>query len=322
VPSHHPEETTLPWTEPAWLTGAEEWIRERVEALGRSIAGTVEQPHVRPWGTALRVPTERGTLWFKASIEPLAYEVPLLEILGRRRAGSVPALLAGDAERGWMLVADAGVPLVDVYANGLTLDAWQELLSEYAQLQLDVAPDADELVASGVPDRRCALVDGYQRVIASERAANSTTAVEHARLRALVPRVGEAVDVVAALGLPDTVEHDDLHPWNVCVADGSYRFIDWGDACIAQPLLSLGVPLAHVEHEHAATARDAYLEPWTALRPRAELLAACDAARLLSHVTGLLKWELINSGLGNRDRGAYGDVIPKRLRHLLEVGCA
>ncbi len=317
-----PEETRSRWTEPSWRADAEHWISSRLDELGRSLSGAIEQPHVRPWGTALRVPSDGGTLWFKASIAPLAYEVPLLELVCRRRPHAAPRLVAGDAQRGWMLLADAGLPLVDLYPEVLPLRVWRELLAAYAQLQLDVASAADELVAAGVPDRRSGLVEGFGRVIEAEHHAGSITRADHMRLRSLVPAVRDAVDVVVALGLPDTIQHDDLHPWNVCSAGGGYCFIDWGDACIAQPLLSLGVPLAHVEPADAAAARDAYLEPWTALRPREELVAACEAAILLARVTGLLKWELINSGLTADELGPYGDVIPKRLRHLLAATCA
>jgi hypothetical protein len=51
-------------------------------------------------------------------------------------------------------------------------------------------------------------------------------------------------------------------------------------------------------------------------------LAACDAALLLAQVTGVLKWELINSALSDEERSGYEDVIPKRLRYLLELACA
>jgi hypothetical protein len=39
-------------------------------------------------------------------------------------------------------------------------------------------------------------------------------------------------------------------------------------------------------------------------------------------VTGVLKWELINSGLSDDERVGYEDVIAKRLRYLLELACA
>jgi hypothetical protein len=297
-----------------------------VVELGRSVAA-IEQSHVRPWGTVFRVVTDAGTLWFKASIAPLAYEVPLLDELGAHRRDSVPRLLAADEARAWMLMEDAGTRLTELHPGGPPIELWEEFLPQYAQLQLDVAPAAEPLIAAGVPDRRAPqLLEGFLRVLDDDRLVRPAEAAalaeaELARVRTLVPMLAEAIEAVAGLGLPDSVQHDDLHAWNVCVGDGGYRFIDWGDACVAQPLLSLYVPLAHAPEGGTERARDAYLEPWTALRPRAELLAACDAAVLVAQVTGMLKWELINSALTDEERAGYEDVIPRRLRYLLERAC-
>jgi hypothetical protein len=325
----HSDETALAWTQPAWRADAEQWIREQLDALGRTVTCTIEQPHVRPWATAFRVPTDGGLLWFKAPVAPLAFEVPLLQLLGERRPESVPRLLAADPDRGWMLMEDAGPRVRDLHPDGTPIAAWEEFLQLYAQLKLDVAPAADVLVAAGVPDGRSAsLLDGFLRVLESPRLVQPPTDAaldgrELARLRALVPKLTEAIGVLAALDLPDSVQHDDLHTANVCVRDGGYRFIDWGDTCIAQPLLSLSIPLAVIgDAGPAARARDAYLEPWTALRPRRELIEACAAADLLAQVTGVLKWELLSSGLSDDERAGYEDVIPKRLRFLLEKACA
>jgi hypothetical protein len=323
----HPEKTRLVWNERSWADTAERWIRERLSALGIGLAGAIVQPHVRAWGTVLRVPTDDGTLWFKASIAPLAYEVPLLELLGARAPRRVPRVLGADAARAWMLMDDAGTRLTDLHPDGPPIEVWTEFLPAYAQLQRDVAPAAGELVAAGVPDRTLPrLVEGLERVLENDRlvrpaAGEGLDDGELERLRLLAPRLAHAVDVVAALGLPDTVQHDDLHAWNVCIRDGEYRFIDWGDACVSQPLLSLSVPFAHVGPERAPAARDAFLGPWTALRPRDELGAAADEAVLLAQLTGVLKWELITSGLSDDERVGYEDVIPKRLRYLLELAC-
>jgi Phosphotransferase enzyme family len=324
----HPEKTRLLWLNPSWRHAAEEWIRERVTELGHRLAGRIEQSHVRAWGTVCRVRTDDGTLWFKASIPPLAYEMPLLDTLAVHAPDRVPRLLAADAACAWTLMEDAGTRLTDLHPDGAPVAIWTEFLPQYAQLQLDAAPAAGALVSLGVPDRRLPqLVDGFLRVLENDRLIRPATgggldAGELRRLLALTPQLTEAVDRVASLDLPDSVQHDDLHAWNVCVRDGGYRFIDWGDACIAHPLLSLSVPLAHVGDEGAAAIREAYLEPWTALRPHDQLAAASDAAVLLGQVTGVLKWELINSGLSDDERVGYEDVIAKRLRYLLELACA
>jgi hypothetical protein len=228
-----------------------------------------------------------------------------------------------------MLMEDAGPALNRLHPDGAPTATWQEFLGAYAELQIEVAPMAEELLSAGVPDRRLPnLVGPLRRVLGNERLVSPATDAaltgdELERLRVLLPRLDEAVEALAAFDLPSSIHHDDLHLWNVCPrADGGYRFIDWGDACVSQPLLSLSVPLAHIGPERAEVARDAYLEPWAAYHPRDELIASCKTAVLLAQVTGVLKWELINSALTDEERAGYEDVIPARLRYLLELACA
>ena len=325
-----PSQETYRWTKPEWRAEAKRWIRERVVALGYSIVGAVEQPHVRPWATAFTIPTTAGTLWFKASIPSLAYEVPLLQVLNGHRPDVVPRIVAADVARGWMLVEDAGTQVSELYDGRPPIGAWTAFLGEYAQLQLDVAPFVDDLVACGVPDRRRDLVGDFFAVVEDDRCVREPTHAalddgELARLRALEPRLRAAAASVRALGLPDTIHHDDLHAWNVCVRDGRHRFIDWGDSSLAQPLLSLRVPLVRLDDTSASAAervRDAYLEPWTALCSLRELREASGAAVLLGELSGVLKWHVLYTSLPHDERTGYDDVIQVRLRALLEVACA
>ena len=41
---------------------------------------------------------------------------------------------------------------------------------------------------------------------------------------------------MAALGLPPTLNHNDLHENNVFDVDGALRFFDFGDALVTEPL--------------------------------------------------------------------------------------
>ena len=302
---------------------------ERLDPLGRRVVGPIEHGHVRPWGTAVRVPTETGDVWFKATIPPLAFEVSVLETLGARSSDRVPRLIDADRARGWMLMDDAGAPLAPEGGDPPTLQQWERALAAYAQLQLDAALDAEALVAAGVPHRIAPAMFGELDALLDDGRTvrppghDGVGDDELARVRALFPRLREAGAALAALGLPDTIQHDDLHEWNVFCRDGHFVFVDWGDACIAQPALSLSIALSAVARgaEGPAAverARDADYEPWASLRPRRELLAAHDAAMLLGHVTGLLKWALINSGLRDDERGDYAGAVPRRLRELLE----
>ena len=84
------------WLDPSWRAEAHRWVDEQLAELGRVRTGQPEQPHVRPWATALRIPTDRGPVWLKASAEGTAYEHGLLQILSDVAPGFVLAPLASD----------------------------------------------------------------------------------------------------------------------------------------------------------------------------------------------------------------------------------
>lgn len=84
------------------------------------------------------------------------------------------------------------------------------------------------------------------------------------------PRFAELCDDLAARGIPDTIQHDDLHMTNVYESAGRLRVLDWGDSSIAHPFASLVVTFRILEERAGLAAgdpwykrlRDAYLEPW------------------------------------------------------------
>jgi len=267
------------WQDPRWLAGAHEWIEGELERLGLRRTGEIEQPHVYPWSTVLRVPTEQGHVWFKANEDSLRQEAALVTLLSARRPDCIPPLLGADLERGWMLVADAGVQLRQLQEEEREVARWLDVLPLYAGVQIDLAGDVDELLALGVPDLRLATLPGqYERFV-------SELDVEE-RFRAATPRVAELSEQLAAYGIPETIQHDDLHDGQIFVRDDRYLLMDWGDACVSHPFCTLSVTLEGVlawgldDVENSVDTvpfRDAYLAPW-AERVEGDLVAACEVA--------------------------------------------
>ncbi len=100
---------------------------------------------------------------------------------------------------------------------------------------------------------------------------------ERRRLEASLPWVRAACEELAGAGIPETIQHDDLHDSQVFVRDGRYLLLDWGDSCISHPFFSLAVTLDGViawgvddieRSEPTEPYRDAYLEPFGGLRRR------------------------------------------------------
>jgi hypothetical protein len=320
---------TLRWHDPEWLAGAVQWIDERVERVGE-----VDQFHAYPWATAIRVPTPEGQVWFKACIDELAHEVGTLELIAAHRPDLVPRLLAGDRERGWMLLDDAGRRMRDLEPGGGQLERWEEAISLYAQLQLDVAVDADRFAAVGVPDRRGRVTEQFAEILEDERATHplpesALSATELEGLGAILPALARDEAELDSLGLPYTVQHDDLHDANIFVRDGEYRIIDWGDSCVASPLLSLTVALAVVAYRfgekpdapEVERVRAAYLEPFTALATSGELRRGAELARRVGYACGTIKWYEVMIAIERECRREFDVELPARLRKVLEL-CA
>ena len=159
-------------------------------------------------------------------------------------------------------MADGGERLREVVERERRLDRWTDVLPLYGELQLDIAEHADRLVALGTPERGLAtLASEYERLIGE---TDGLTPDELARLTDLVPEVAEMCRRLAEVGIPETVQHDDLHDGQVFVRDGGYLFFDWGDSCVSHPFFTMSVTLEGVSRGGSTTWRAPSTSPLSA----------------------------------------------------------
>ena len=274
------DETT--WRDPAWVADGHAWIDERLAALGRTRTGEILQPHVAPWSTVMRVPVGDEVVFFKANTDDLRHEAAVVELLSARVPEHVPALLASDAA-GWMLMADAGETLREVVPREGSLDRWLDALRRYAEVQLAVTDQVDDLLALGVPDLRLDVLPGKYAALVDEIGADR-------RFVEAVPWVQELADELAAYGIAETLQHDDLHDAQVFVQGDRHLLMDWGDACISHPFFTLAVTIEGViawgldDVENSVDVRqfiDAYLGSFLPVYPDVDLHAAAATATRL-----------------------------------------
>jgi hypothetical protein len=177
----------------------------------------------------------------------------------------VAEVLGHDEERAWLLLADAGMPIGTL---GNRPETWVDVLPRYAELQRGEAAFARGHLAQGVPDLRVATIPGRYEELLRQDLPLETEEIE--RLRTFEPRFAELCGELAAHDIPESVQHDDLHGWNVYALGDRLRVLDWGDSSISHPFMSLVVTFRFLEEENGmapadpwfARLRDAYLEPW------------------------------------------------------------
>ncbi|CAM5395407.1 Phosphotransferase OS=Streptomyces tendae OX=1932 GN=GUR47_05645 PE=4 SV=1 [Streptomyces tendae] len=279
------QDTVTPWEEPAWRTEAIGWTESRLAAHGLRPTGAW-RARLRPWSVLLRVDVVgRDAVWFKANPPASAFEGALTAALARWVPGHVLEPLAVDPGRGWALLPDGGPLFRDVLAReAVTPAAWEELLRQYAAVQHALTPRASEIERLGVPavpaDALPGALDRLDETPLPSR--------DRAALRELRPRLLDWRAELAALGVPDSLDHADLHDGQLfCPAPGRFTFFDWGDAVVAHPFSSLAVPARRAGERYGRRVlprlRDAYLEPWTGTgRTPAQLRRAVSLAWRLS----------------------------------------
>ncbi|HET7235829.1 MAG TPA: hypothetical protein VFK59_05290 [Actinomycetota bacterium] len=123
----------MDWRDPDWLKDAHSWIRVHVPG---TVIEPIEQPHLYPWATVLRVPTSGGVAWFKANAPIQRYEAALVLELVDVVPELIVELVAVDVDRGWLLMRDAGRRLRELVAGAEQIKHWLAILPRYAELQL------------------------------------------------------------------------------------------------------------------------------------------------------------------------------------------
>jgi hypothetical protein len=278
------------------------WLDERLAEAGIERRGEVTAPHVRPWGTVMKAETDHGPVWLKAPGPETAFEVRLYEIMRRIKAHGVLEPIAIDTANGWVLLPDGGTTLGDSKKD--LAEAMEEVLPHYAQLQRDLTTHVDELLEAGVTDMRAQVM--LQRF-------DEATVHAPQRIRAMRDTFAGWCERLGEAKVPASLDHNDLHPWNILPGN---KFYDWGDSVVAHPFASmlLGLGFLHERQGLAAIKRprDAYLEVFSDLAPHAELVEELELACHVGKVARALTWER-----AVRHQDEFADEPMKCLEELL-----
>ena len=317
------EEEHIPWYSPGWLARVEEWIGQGLAELGMPPVVSIEQLGVAERGSLLRIQTTSDTFYFKALPTFFRHELTLLQHLMRYRAGCVPALVVVDDRERWLLMRDFGNKHLD---QSLDLDDWQETLRHYAILQIDHIAQVEHLDRLGCPHLPlAALPDKLERLLTSEQALlfDTPTALSLGEVRQLhdaLPLMRSLCQKLADYGLPETLEHGDLHAQNIVLSEDGYLYYDWTDSCIAHPFFSLYPFLLDIEARQPETRerlREAYLQPWERYATREQLVEAFELAQRLAPLhLAMLYATLIIPHLKARWEMQHG--VPLNLKVLLD----
>lgn len=323
----------LVWQNPDWLEQASEWIHAEAARHSITITDKIEQSHIYPWSTVMRVPTREGILFFKATAAETVHETALTAALATWYPDCMPKLVAVDTTRGWMLMRDGGEQLRSFIRPNKDIAPWEPVISRYAEVQVGLTQHISQLLSLGAPDRRLAVLPGlYAQLLTEEKSLmidqpKGLTSPELQQLQDLTARFEQICTELASAGIPESLNHGDFHDGNVLLRDGRITFFDWGDADVTHPFISLRSFFVSIEsslqlEDYAFTPEmsallDRYLEAWQKFAAKEALLSAYRLSKPVAAFVTVLKWHQGISRMDGPLREEYAWIVPEVLREFM-----
>jgi hypothetical protein len=293
-------EIRAPWVADGWQAPVETWIAAQLDRLGMTVLAI--HP-VRNWSISvvLRVETTSRPVFFKASLDlPLfANEGGVTTGLAQLYPDHIPAPLAIDFPRNWMLLKDLGEPL----GRGASLEQKKDLLRTMARIQIDSASRIVSLIQLGCIDRRIPWLQAHlEDLMVDEVTLSKLTQAERKDLRRAMPRLQSLLTELDALPIPPALIHGDLHTGNVASREGKLQIFDWTDAAISHPFFDLDVIFSAEDAETRKALATEYLSAWEDLFPASQVRRAFEIARVVYGMYHAVSYQYILNNLAEADR--------------------
>jgi len=326
-------EPQLLWYNPVWQKEAHDWIRSEAERNSIHITGEIEQPHAYAWSTVMRVKTNEGTLFFKATAGETIYEIALTQKLAGWFPHCMPELVTADTARGWMLMRDGGEQLRASIRPAQDIKPWEPVITRYAELQIELAEHISEILALGIPDHRLAALPPLFSQFLAEKdnlmidQEKGLTSAEFQQLQHLTSRFEQVCADLAGFGIPESLNHGDFHDGNILLKGRRLTFFDWGDANVTHPFVSLRTLFVSIEialklddysfTPEMAALLERYLEPWQKFASKESLLTAYQLSKPVASIVKALAWHQTISRLEGFLREEYVWILPELMREFL-----
>lgn len=264
------EEYLRPWERPLWYTGVTENARKVLEEMGIHVASPFEQYQISSTAAVLRVLTDKGQVYLKASTEREGAVMQLASSLAPELVRR-PLYISVHKTDAWFLMDDYGTTLDDK----LQVEDVNSILKSYGKLQRNSMRHIAELVSMGLEHCNAERLFGRVRaMLEDEKICNLlgkcdgfSSASDRGQVD-LTPYRSSCRQLLRVLyeenRAPITLVHGDLHDSNIVRVgekSDSYILLDWGSARIDVPFTDVNV-LGHVGKGNVKVDMASYFAVW------------------------------------------------------------
>jgi hypothetical protein len=240
-------DTKSPFSRVGWIEHAIAWLES---ATQRKLSSKSEIAQYNAGGafTLVCFRTEDDwDYWLKATGAPNAHELAITSLLSRLCRSHLPDLIAIRPEWNAWLTSGEATRVVELPAKPYELfRLLEDAIESMAGLQVKTVGRSLDLLEAGAFDQRIhvfqthsdALFD-YLEEAMGQQSSTKVPRLERARLQEIRTLFDDVCRRMEGLDLPETIVHGDMNRGNILVGSGHCQFIDWCEAYLGNPLITL-----------------------------------------------------------------------------------
>jgi hypothetical protein len=291
-----------PFARPGWIEELFAWVRNQLEPLALHVTGRFQQLNASPTFSLMRIETTGDAVWFKATGEPNAHELPVSLTLARLFPENVPTILGVHPSwNGWLLPELPGTSLDEV----TECSAWERVTEGLAQLQIASMERKSELMQCGLNDLRLSklaeLIDPFLARMSDLMAAQEKQhplPLTDRELFLLGNRLRGACSLLHSFGVPDALGNVDFNPANIMFSIERSIFLDWAEAYWGHPVFTLEYLLQHFRRRHLPLSwesqlKSSYARSWLSVcsaEALSETLSVAPLVAVFAYVVAGVSW--------------------------------
>jgi Ser/Thr protein kinase RdoA (MazF antagonist) len=240
-------DTDSPFAQIGWIEEAIRWIESVTDGKLSSKSG-IEQYNVGGSFSLVRFQTDDDRYyWLKATGASNAHELAVTSLLSKLGEDYLPEMISSrPAWNAWLMSGEASgvteLPSDPVELFRLLEDA----IKSMAHLQIRTEGHGLDLLHAGAFDQSTEVFQAHSEALfdyleeaMSLQTSTKAPRLEKKRLQEIRAVFGHVCRRIEELDLPETIVHGDLNDGNILTGLGHCQFIDWCEAYVGNPLISL-----------------------------------------------------------------------------------
>jgi hypothetical protein len=324
--------TNSPFSELGWIDQAITWLESET---GRKLSSKsrIEQYNAGGAFSLVRFQTEDDrNYWLKATGEPNAHELSITRLLSELGGRFLPEMISSrSAWNAWLMSGEA-TQLTELPTDPFELFCvLEDAVESMAELQMKTEGQSLDLLEAGAFDQGLEVFQkhsdclfDYLQEAMSLQTSTKVPRVDKPRLQEIHGIFEDACRRMENLDLPNTIVHGDMNYGNIVTGLGHCQFIDWCEAYVGNPLITLQHLLLLNRAENPdvrafinSVLKDRYRNVWLAMCDPAEIddgFAYMPLLAVASTLYGRGDW-LTTSQRDDPRRQAYARNLTRHMDH-------